>query len=585
MKNKSGQSKTGSKSGQTDMKNEIGQSNMSKERHQGRTKKNIKKRPNTMVHTKNFPEQNRKAPMKMAKKRPAFSIDTVGNRGKKKKPDAWGKVNYEATNTFVSHKEIRRERELVEDLFGDVDLPEVDTEVNEEEPRSIEQPKVDKKEKDSGLIPDDPYDLHLDDRKTAQKKPVWVDEDDDNIRVKDVMANMSKMRGKRGAREVSDERYENMLKEKFELAMGSTPEWAQLDRKIENDSDDEGDFNRRTGNYISSEGPSRLPKTVLEYKMLSDLNRATYAEGAIIKGVEFNPVFQVALVAGFSKTNGSATLFQVDGLHNHKIQNMKFPRFPIKCAKFFKDGRRFVVGSDLYGHFFVYDMEGGKEIKIPWNKSEDRRCMKKFVISPDGELLLFFGSKSLIHIFDTKTLSHIDTLQASEEVTSATFNSSGTRMYTHGNGGDVLIWDINSRVCVQKFYDDGCIDGMSIALSPNNQYLACGSSSGIVNIYDTADLTKDTPLPVKVLDKLVTSVTSLTFNASSELLAMGSDFKDNAFKLVHFPSMTYFTNFPREGTNLARVQVAQFSPNGGYMAAGNNGGTVRLYRLKHYRSY
>lgn len=71
---------------------------------------------------------------------------------------------------------------------------------------------------------------------------------------------------------------------------------------------------QRTGNYISSEGPSRLPKSVLEYKMLSDLNRATYAEGAIIKGVEFNPVFQVALVAGFSKTNGSASLFQVCNL-------------------------------------------------------------------------------------------------------------------------------------------------------------------------------------------------------------------------------------------------------------------------------
>lgn len=63
-------------------------------------------------------------------------------------------------------------------------------------------------------------------------------------RVKDVMANMFKMRGKRGAREVSDEKYEKMLKEKFELVMGSTPEWAQLDRKIEKDSDDEGDFNR-----------------------------------------------------------------------------------------------------------------------------------------------------------------------------------------------------------------------------------------------------------------------------------------------------------------------------------------------------
>lgn len=82
------------------------------------------------------------------------------------------------------------------------------------------------------------------------------------------------------------------------------------------------------------------------------------------------------LYACFVCISTSSLWFQVDGLHNHKIQSMKFPRFPIKCAKFFKDGRRFVVGSDLYGHFFVYDMEGGKEIKIPWNKSGDRRCMK-----------------------------------------------------------------------------------------------------------------------------------------------------------------------------------------------------------------
>lgn len=105
MKNKSGQSKTGSKSGQSDMKNEIGQSNTSKERGQEKIKKKIK-RSDTMVHTKNFLKQNRKN----AKKRAAFSIDTMGNRGKKRKTDAWRKVSYEATNTFVSHKEIRRER-------------------------------------------------------------------------------------------------------------------------------------------------------------------------------------------------------------------------------------------------------------------------------------------------------------------------------------------------------------------------------------------------------------------------------------------------------------------------------------------
>lgn len=69
----------------------------------------------------------------------------------------------------------------MEDLFGDVDLPEVES-TEKEEPMFVDQPKMDKDKKGPGLIPDDPYDLHLDDKTTSQKKPAWVDEDDDNIR-------------------------------------------------------------------------------------------------------------------------------------------------------------------------------------------------------------------------------------------------------------------------------------------------------------------------------------------------------------------------------------------------------------------
>lgn len=108
MKNKSGQTKNGNKDGQANKKSRIDQSNMNKGRSQEKMKAKSKKRPNTQM--KNLSKQNRKAGMKMAKKRPAFSIDTVGNRGKKKKTDVWETVRYEATNTFVSHREIRRER-------------------------------------------------------------------------------------------------------------------------------------------------------------------------------------------------------------------------------------------------------------------------------------------------------------------------------------------------------------------------------------------------------------------------------------------------------------------------------------------
>ena len=60
--------------------------------------------------------------------------------------------------------------------------------------------------------------------------------------------------------------------------------------------------------------------------------------------------------------------------------------------------------------------------------------------------------------------------------------------------GEVYVWDVNSRTCVHKFVDDGCILGTSIAISPTQQYLACGSSSGVVNVYGTSQL-ENTSLP------------------------------------------------------------------------------------------
>ena len=57
---------------------------------------------------------------------------------------------------------------------------------------------------------------------------------------------------------------------------------------------------------------------------------------------------------------------------------------------------------------------------------------------------------------------------------------------------------MNGRVCVHKFLDDGCIAGTSVAISPTQQYLACGSSSGIVNLYNTNQLENNSlPKPDK----------------------------------------------------------------------------------------
>ena len=57
--------------------------------------------------------------------------------------------------------------------------------------------------------------------------------------------------------------------------------------------------------------------------------------------------------------NGTASLFQIDGKSNPKIQSVHFENFPIKTAHFTSDGKQFLVGSQHFGHFFAYDMVKG----------------------------------------------------------------------------------------------------------------------------------------------------------------------------------------------------------------------------------
>jgi len=100
---------------------------------------------------------------------------------------------------------------------------------------------------------------------------------------------------------------------------------------------------------------------------------------------------------------------------------------------------------------------------------------------------------------------------------------------------EVYIWDVKARSCVHRLTDDGCLRGTSLALSPNERYLACGSSSGVVNVYDATTLSHSVaPAPLKTVLNLTTPINCLKFNASSEMLAMASRHKDNALKIVSY---------------------------------------------------
>jgi len=424
----------------------------------------------------------------------------------------------------------------------------------------------------------------------SSQKPAWVDEDDEVTKLKDVVAGYNRGKGKHGEKETSETNYKKYLEKNFASVHGlTTPKWAKLDQSAkrvkkdsDDDSDDENGLGQKAGNF-KKKGTTFLPKSVIKIKRVKDINKDTRAEGALIKSIEFHKTQSIALVAGNA---GVVSLFQIDGKNNAKIQSIKLNRFPVHKAQFSANGEEFFASSYLTGQIQVHNLTSGKHSIIPHNKAMEQGSYKNFTVSPCGNLLAFQGRFGYIYLMSARSKEWIGSLKMNGEAQSLTFNPDGSRLYSHGELGEVYVWDINTRRCVHKFVDDGCIAGTCIAMSPTQQYLACGSSSGVVNVYSTNHLEGNVaPKPEKALMNLVTKATGVAFHPSAELMGIYSGSKENAIRLVHFPSMTVFKNFPFNNQGTSLIQTMDFSPNGGYMALGLSNGTASLYRLHHYDQY
>jgi U3 small nucleolar RNA-associated protein 18 len=77
----------------------------------------------------------------------------------------------------------------------------------------------------------------------------------------------------------------------------------------------------------------------------------------------------------------------------------------------------------------------------------------------------------------------------------------------------------------------GC-ESLSLALKSISFFL-CSSNSGVVNIYNQDSCLQETnPKPIKAVMNLVTGATALTFNPTTEILAIASRKMKEAIRLV-----------------------------------------------------
>ncbi|XP_056194032.1 U3 small nucleolar RNA-associated protein 18 homolog [Falco biarmicus] len=425
--------------------------------------------------------------------------------------------------------------------------------------------------------------------KFVSKKPVWVDEDDEADENVDMTHKYRKDFMKSDAEKtLTKKKLKQRLEEQFQRAMGGVPAWADLKTRkkskrtaSDSDSDEDDDLLCKTGTFISNS--ESLPRGILKISTCLPANQERFADGRLAT-VQFHPSAQVVMTAGHDR---SVSLFQVDGIRNPRIQSIYLESFPIYKACFSVDGEQVVATGTHHNMFFVYDMMSGSIIPVQKVRGVEERFLKSFELSPDGSFMLLTGTSGYLHLLSMKTKELISTMKVNGRCTASAFTPDSSKIYSYSKEGEVFIWDVRSRKCLHKFEDEGCLEGKCIAVSKNNQYVACGSASGVVNLYTTdVCLREKHPKPVKAIMNLVTSATCVTFNPTTEILAVASRETDEAVKLVHIPSYTVFSNFPvfrRKQIYLA--QSMDFSPRSGFFSVANNKGKALLFRLKHYSDF
>lgn len=512
------------------------------------------------------------------------------------------------------------EEEVVEELDdGAEDSDELDG-VQDEDLFYIDEGAQD--DNDSDIMDEDvssASDVEEDsEEELGDEDDAWVDSDDEKLNVSLTSSDrLKKLRKTPEDDLISGKAYMLRLRSQFEKIY-PRPSWAdQLGQdNEENSSDDdiildEDEEQQQQDNYqqngkltaalsklltsthqfVVTKQLKLISPTRISITRLKDANYQKLSKGAI-QAISFHPTHPILLTAGFDKT---IRLYQIDGKTNNFITSYFLRNCPIMSSQFFPQADRNIVyaaGRRKYMNKINLNTGEIEKISRMYGHEQVQKSFESFKISPNGSFIGLIGNSGWFNLINGTTGQWIKGFKIEGTVTDFDFAYDESFVVVVNSAGDVWEFELKGKLSsksetriLRKWSDDGGIGVTKVKLGGrnNNRWLAIGSNTGVVNLYDRQNFSTSTqPKPFKTVENLVTSISSLTFNPDGQLLVIASRGKRDALKLVHLPSGSVYSNWPTSGTPLGKVTGVVFSPNNEVLAVGNEAGKVTLWRLNHY---
>ncbi|CAO2654110.1 Nn.00g108430.m01.CDS01 [Neocucurbitaria sp. VM-36] len=482
-------------------------------------------------------------------------------------------------------------------------------------------------------------------------KPAWEDSDDERLVVS--LASVPQLRKLREEVEddvVNGKEYARRLRKQYER-LYPTPEWAihatgraNKKRRRTMNEDESGEESASDMDVdeedLSTQPLAKLLKDadILSRTTRSSAKRRKLQAGTVdiqrlkdvakagpsaITSLSFHPTYPLLLSSGPSSTLYLHHVNPNPPNPNPLLTSLHIKRTPLTTTAFHpsaSDSRIFLSARRRYFH--IWNIATGKVEKVSriYGHQHEQRTMEYFSLSPNGKYMALRGSSKkgggVINILDARTLQWATQVRVESRGGVADFAwwGDGNGLSIAGKNGEVTEWSFDDGV-VGRWNDEGAVGTTVIALGGKSgrdgwiggdRWVAVGSSSGVVNIYDRRAWSQNepsvigtnttsnngiprAPKPLRALQNLTTPISHLHFSADGQVLAMASRWKNNAMRLVHLPSATVFKNWPTEKTPLGRITaVAWGRPSEeeeregslAQLAVANEAGHVRMWEVR-----
>lgn len=327
--------------------------------------------------------------------------------------------------------------------------------------------------------------------------------------------------------------------------------------------------------------PLELPDDHLDLQKLPSINMQDDRKGLppVLAG-HFHPTTPMALVAG---QDSRIQLFNVDAHANPRQDSFFLEGFRMKGATFSGCGSYILAWNAAHQ---VYRIP--LDTRVP-------ELVESFsgLTPPQTHHLRSWGpyflicSGNQVLVCKTESMALVKAFRCNAKVIDAVFSPLRETLLVFDQDGLIYEYCLQTFGCLGK---KGCPSGSLVSclqvvpLDARSFYLLVGGDTGIVDFYrleygDSAGCLTSLGEAAYSSGNLVTSIAGMAVHPSQLVVALYSDQKEGALRLVHLPTLKVF---PMAPLPVGKITAVSFSADQQYMSVADHHGGAHLYGLTYF---